>query len=63
MRSVFKMEYKQIRKGSGFKYAVDNYMFSQYCSKSNKKYLKCDGCPATGYIDARGFTLQKPCDI
>ena len=27
------MEYKQIRKGSEFKYAVDNYMFSQYRSK------------------------------
>jgi len=54
------MEYKQIRKGSGFKYAVDNYMFSQYCSKGNKKYLKCDGCPCSGYIDATGFTLLKP---
>lgn len=35
-------------------------MFSQYCSKGNKKYLKCDGCPCSGYIDATGFTLLKP---
>ena len=45
------MEYVRVVKGKGCKYVVNNNLFSQYCIRNSKSYVKCDVCSASGYID------------
>jgi hypothetical protein len=53
------MQFTRIVKGSGYKYVIGNNVFSQYCVRSNKRYVKCDMCGATGYIEGDTFTEVK----
>jgi len=49
------MQYTHISEGSGYKYAIGSNVFSQYCIRNNQKYVKCDMCNATGYIEGDIF--------
>ena len=57
---VLIMEYVRVVKGKGCKYVVNNYLFSQYCIRNSKRYVKCDVCSASGYIDGDKFVAVKP---
>ena len=53
------MQCTRIAKGSGYKYAIGNNVFNQYCVKNNKRYVKCDMCNATGFIEGDTFLEVK----
>ena len=57
---VLIMEYVRVVKGKGCKYVVNNYLFSQYCIRNSKRYVKWDVCSASGYIDGDKFVAVKP---
>jgi len=57
---VLIMEYVRVVKGKGCKYVVNNNLFSQYCIENSKRYVKCDVCSASGYIDGDKFVAVKP---
>ena len=46
------MEYRQISKGRGFKYASENQLYRQYSFKRNTRYVRCDfdGCKEAAKI-------------
>ena len=58
--SVLIMEYVRVVKGKGCEYVVNNNLFSQYCIRNSKRYVKCDVCSASGYIDGDKFVAVKP---
>jgi len=41
---VLIMEYVRVVKGKGGKYVVNNNLFSQYCIRNSKRYVKCKVC-------------------
>jgi hypothetical protein len=51
------MEFTTVPCGRGVKYVIDNNLFSQYSVRAGKRYLKCDSCKATGYVDGTRFTV------
>jgi len=54
------MEYVRVVKGKGCKYVVNNnLLISQYCIRNSKRYVKCDMCSASGYIDCDKFFAVK----
>jgi len=53
------MEYVRVVKGKGCKYVVNNNSFSQYCIRNSKRYVRCDVCSASGYIDGDEFVAVK----
>jgi len=48
-----------ISKGSGYKYAIGSNVLANIASEITKKYLKCDMCNATGYIEGDIFVEVK----
>jgi len=46
-----RMQYHEYLKEVDIKYAIGSNVCSQYCIRNNKKYVKCDMCNATGYIE------------
>ena len=56
---VLIMEYVREVKGKGCKYVVNKNLFSQYCVRNSKRYVKCDVCSASGYIDGDKFFAVK----
>ena len=53
------MEFSRIAKGRGYKYAINNNLFSQYSVRKGRRYLQCDKCIASGYIDGDNFVETK----
>jgi hypothetical protein len=51
----------RIAKGSGYKCIVGNNVFSPYCIRNDRRYIKYDNiiCGATGYIDGETFAEAK----
>ena len=47
--------------GKGYKHVVSsNNLFSQYCIRNGKRYVKCDVCSANYYIEGDKSVTVKP---
>jgi len=53
------MQYTRVSKGSGHKYAIGSSVIANIASEITKKYLKCDICKTTGYIEGDIFVEVK----